>query len=183
MPVVTVVVNGGTHEIDAGPQLKLLDVLRHDLGLTGTKYGCGEGQCGACTVLVDGMVVRACTTRVARARRAAGFAPIESLERDGLLHPVQKAFLEQDAMQCGYCTAGMIMAAVGLLEKNASPDEAAIVKGMDHNVCRCGTSAGACWCCRWPAARSRRSPAAAAPRASPCRTRSTRGCTSPTTAP
>jgi len=138
MPLITLVVNGTSHRIDADAQLRLLDVLRHDLGLTGTKYGCGEGQCGACTVLVDGMVVRSCTTRVA-ALDGRHVRTIESLERDGLLHPVQEAFLDQDAMQCGYCTAGMIMAAVGLLEKNAAPDAATIVKGMEHNVCRCGT--------------------------------------------
>jgi aerobic-type carbon monoxide dehydrogenase small subunit (CoxS/CutS family) len=113
-------------------------VLRNDLHLTGSKYGCGEGQCGACTVLLDGQPVRSCITQVVR---AAGkqITTIEGLERDGNLHPLQSAFIKADAMQCAYCTSGMIMAAAGLLQKNAKPTRDEIIEGMNGNICRCGT--------------------------------------------
>src|SRR4051794_25948875 len=116
----------------------LLSVLREDLDLTGAKYGCGEGQCGACTVLVDGVAVRSC---VLPAKSAAGkkVVTIEGLERDGQLHPVQQPFLDKGAFQCGYCTSGMIMSAVSLLAKNAKPTETDIRRGMNGNICRCGT--------------------------------------------
>jgi aerobic-type carbon monoxide dehydrogenase small subunit (CoxS/CutS family) len=122
----------------AGPDRSLLSVLRDELDLTGAKYGCGEGQCGACTVLLDGSPVRSCVTRMSE---AAGkrITTIEGLEREGRLHPLQEAFLETGAMQCGYCTPGMIMSGVSLLSKNANPTEADIVHGMQGHICRCGT--------------------------------------------
>ncbi|MGA3027110.1 MAG: (2Fe-2S)-binding protein [Bryobacteraceae bacterium] len=122
---------------DTPPDRMLLWVLRDELGLTGTKYGCGEGQCGACTVLLDGQPVRSCLTPL---RAAAGrqITTIEGLERDGRLHPLQQAFLEEDAMQCGYCTAGMILSGVGLLNKTPHPDDRQIASAMQGNVCRCG---------------------------------------------
>ena len=131
-------VNGRRHDLDVEPSRTLLSVLRDELALTGTKYGCGEGQCGACTVLLGGHAVRACGTPVSA---AAGhpITTIEGLERDGRLHPVQQAFLDEGALQCGYCTPGMIMAAVSLLRGNSAPNEEQIVTGMQGNVCRCGT--------------------------------------------
>jgi len=131
-------VNGSTHRVNAGAQRSLLSVLRDDLDLTGAKYGCGEGQCGACTVLLDGAAVRSCITPVSA---AAGkrITTIEALEQNGRLHPLQEAFVETGAMQCGYCTPGMIMNGVSLLSKNAHPDDSEIVHAMQGNVCRCGT--------------------------------------------
>jgi aerobic-type carbon monoxide dehydrogenase small subunit (CoxS/CutS family) len=131
-------VNGTKHKVDADPDQSLLSVLRDDLDLTGTKYGCGEGQCGACTVLIDGKAVRSCITIMAD---VAGkqITTIEGLEKNGKLHPVQQAFLEHDAMQCGYCTTGMIMAGVGLLAQKAKPTRDDILHGMEGNICRCGT--------------------------------------------
>ncbi len=131
-------VNGVTTRVEAQPGDSLLSVLRDDVGLTGTKYGCGEGQCGACTVLIDEQAVRSCVTRVAA---AAGkrITTIEGLERNGRLHPVQESFLREGAMQCGYCTTGMIMSAVGLLRQHPNPTPEQIVRAMDRNVCRCGT--------------------------------------------
>jgi len=130
-------VNGRKLPVNVDSQTSLLTVLRDYLNLTGTKYGCGEAQCGACTVLIDGQTTRSCTMPVGK---VAGkqITTIEGLEKDGQLHPVQEAFIEADAMQCGYCTSGMIMAGVGLLKKNAKPSRAEIVKHMDRNVCRCG---------------------------------------------
>jgi aerobic-type carbon monoxide dehydrogenase small subunit (CoxS/CutS family) len=131
-------INGTARHVQAGPERSLLSVLRDDLDLTGAKYGCGEGQCGACTVLLDGVPVRSCITAVSA---AAGkrITTIEGLEREGRLHPLQEAFLETGAMQCGYCTPGMIMSGVSLLSKNATPTDAEIVHGMQGNICRCGT--------------------------------------------
>ena len=131
-------VNGTRHKIDADADRSLLSVLRDDLDLTGSKYGCGEGQCGACTVLIDGQATRSCITRVGA---AAGkrIATIESLEKNGRLHPLQEAFLEADAFQCAYCTSGMIMSGVALLSKNPNPDDQEIVRFMEGNICRCGT--------------------------------------------
>lgn len=131
-------VNGRRHQVDVEPSRTLLSVLRDELALTGAKYGCGEGQCGACTVILGDHSVRSCQTPVSA---AAGLAitTIEGLERQGKLHPVQEAFLEEGAMQCGYCTPGMILAAVSLLRANASPSEEQIVVRMQGNVCRCGT--------------------------------------------
>jgi aerobic-type carbon monoxide dehydrogenase small subunit (CoxS/CutS family) len=136
--ITTLTVNGKKLPLNVGPEVSLLSVLRNDLDLTGTKYGCGESQCGACTVLVDGQPTRSCVTQVGK---VAGkqITTIEGLEKDGRLHPLQEAFLKADAMQCGYCTSGMIMSGVGLLNKNARPTRDEIVRHMDGNVCRCGT--------------------------------------------
>ena len=130
-------INGRRYIIDAVPNRTLLGVLREELSLTGTKYGCGEGQCGACTVLLEGKAVRACQTPVGT---AAGkqITTIEGLERNGRLHPLQQAFIEENALQCGYCTSGMIMAAAALLDTTPSPTHDQIVRAMNGNVCRCG---------------------------------------------
>jgi len=139
MPNVTSLnVNGKKLRVDVDGQTPLLYVLRDYLNLTGTKYGCGEAKCGACTVLVDGQPMRSCVTPVSRASDKQ-ITTIEGMEQDGKLHPLQEAFLEADALQCGYCTSGMIMAAAALLKKNAKPSRDEIVKHMDGNVCRCGT--------------------------------------------
>jgi aerobic-type carbon monoxide dehydrogenase small subunit (CoxS/CutS family) len=138
MPRVTLTVNGSARAVEVDADRRLLWVLRESLELTGTKYGCGEGECGACTVLVDGKPVRSCTAR-AMALVNHRIETIESLARGDKLDRVQQSFLDQDAMQCGYCTPGMIMAAVALLRTNPSPNEAAIVQAMDRHLCRCGT--------------------------------------------
>lgn len=124
--------------MDVDGERSLLSVLRDDLDLTGTKYGCGEGQCGACTVLLDGVPTRSCITAVGGVGKKK-VATIESLEQDGLLHPLQEAFLKMDAMQCAYCTSGMIMASYALLQKKPNPSEDDIVRSMNGNICRCGT--------------------------------------------
>jgi aerobic-type carbon monoxide dehydrogenase small subunit (CoxS/CutS family) len=131
-------VNGVRHTIDAQPDRMLLTVLRDELDLTGTKYGCGEGQCGACTVLLEDRALRSCQTRLSA---AAGkkITTIEGLEEHGRLHPLQEAFLEHDAMQCGYCTPGMIVSGAALLKRNPNPSESEIAQAMQGNVCRCGT--------------------------------------------
>lgn len=116
----------------------LLWVLRDELHLTGAKYGCGEGQCGACTVLIDGAPIRSCIARVG-AVAGKEITTIEGVEQNGNLHPVQEAFIQADAMQCGYCTPGMILASVALLKKTPHPDEPAIRRTLEGNVCRCGT--------------------------------------------
>ena len=131
-------VNGKKLRIDVDPQTPLLYVLRDHLNLTGTKYGCGEARCGACSVLVDGQVMRSCVTPVGRVSDKQ-ITTIEGLEKDGKLHPLQEAFLKADALQCGYCTSGMIVAASNLLSKNSKPTREEIVKRMDGNICRCGT--------------------------------------------
>ena len=131
-------VNGKRLKVDVDSTTSLLAVLRNDLELTGSKYGCGEGECGACTVLIDGLPTKSCVMQVGRIATRQ-ITTIEGLEKDGHLHPVQEAFLKADAMQCAYCTSGMIMASVGLLAKNPKPNREEIVKGMDGNVCRCGT--------------------------------------------
>ena len=131
-------VNGQRRHVDADPERSLLSVLRDDLDLTGAKYGCGEGHCGACTVLVDGTPTRSCRTPV-KAAAAKEIVTIEGLERDGKLHPLQEAFIQTGAMQCGYCTCGMIMSGAALLAKNSKPSETEIKRWMEGNVCRCGT--------------------------------------------
>ena len=145
MATMRLAINGHSYAVEADPGTSLLSVLREQLDLTGSKYGCGEGLCGACTVLVDGKAQRSCITKVGAVTQkqittieglASGFGPGEDR-----LHPVQEAFLEAGAMQCGYCTSGMIMSAVALLQKNAQPTRADIVDFMDGNVCRCGTYA------------------------------------------
>jgi aerobic-type carbon monoxide dehydrogenase small subunit (CoxS/CutS family) len=139
MPRITELdVNGSKRRVDVDADRTLLSVLRDDLDLTGTKYGCGEGQCAACTVLIDGAAVRSCITRVS-AVAGKKIVTIEGLAPEGKLHPVQEAFLEADAMQCGWCTPGMILGAVGLLSKNPHPAHADIVSGMNGHICRCGT--------------------------------------------
>lgn len=129
--------NGGEVHLDVDSDRHLLWVLRTDLGLTGAKYGCGEGHCGACTVLVDGKPVRSCLRR-AKEVHGKDVVTIEGLAKDGKLHPLQKAFADNEAMQCGYCTPGMIMEAAGLLRANPDPSEEQILSGMEHNLCRCG---------------------------------------------
>src|SRR5215813_2344651 len=131
-------VNGKKLQVDVDSTTTLLSVLRNDLDLTGSKYGCGEGECGACTVLVDGLPVKSCQMNVGRVA-SRQITTIEGLEKDSKLHPVQEAFLNADAMQCAYCTSGMIMASVGLLAKNPRPSRDEIIKGMNGNICRCGT--------------------------------------------
>jgi aerobic-type carbon monoxide dehydrogenase small subunit (CoxS/CutS family) len=138
MPTLTLLVNGTEHRVEAEPGELLLWVLRNHLGLTGTKYGCGEGQCGACTVLLDGRSIRSCRMP---AEAAAGkkIVTIESLAKNGQPSPLQQAFLEEEAFQCGYCTPGMIMSAHALLEATPHPTEQQIMEHMNGNVCRCGT--------------------------------------------
>lgn len=131
-------VNGKTHQVDGAPEDSLLSVLRYELGLTGSKFGCGEGFCGACTVLIDGQATRSCVTRIGQAADK-DIRTIESLADGGTLHPVQQAFIEAEAFQCGYCTSGMVMATVGLLGSTPNPTDADIARVMDRNVCRCGT--------------------------------------------
>lgn len=131
-------VNGGERRTEAADGEPLLWVLRNQLGLTGTKYGCGEGQCGACTVLLDGEPARSCLT-LASAVGGAKITTIEGLERDGQLSPVQEAFVQEGAFQCAYCTSGMILAATALLEKHPQPSEEHVLEAMNGNVCRCGT--------------------------------------------
>ena len=131
-------VNGSRHPIDADAERSLLSVLRDDLDLTGSKYGCGEGRCGACTVLLDGKPTRSCTTRVGAAEGKA-IRTIEGLATGEKLHPLQQAFLDADALQCGYCTAGMLMSAVALLADQPQPQREDIVRFMSGNICRCGT--------------------------------------------
>jgi aerobic-type carbon monoxide dehydrogenase small subunit (CoxS/CutS family) len=135
---IVLTVNGARKSVQAPPEETLLSVLRNRLELMGTKYGCGEGQCGACTVLLDGRPVRSCQTSVSE---AAGkkLTTIEGLARNGQLHPVQAAFLEEEAFQCGYCTPGMIVSTVALLESNPNPRQEDIVEHLASNICRCGT--------------------------------------------
>jgi aerobic-type carbon monoxide dehydrogenase small subunit (CoxS/CutS family) len=136
--VIELLVNGSKRAVEADPKQTLLGVLRDDLGLTGSKYGCGEGRCGACTVLVDGRSVRSCITFVG-ACAGKQITTIEGLEQDGKLHPLQQAFLDTGAMQCGYCTCGMIMGGVALLAEKANPTVEEIAESMEGHICRCGT--------------------------------------------
>ena len=130
--------NGNPASINTDDQRALLWVLRHDLSYTGTKYGCGEGICGACTVVVDGKAVRSCQTSLAEVA-GKNVTTIEGLEgKDSKLHPLQKAFIEHGGFQCGYCTSGMIMNAYALLQSQPNPSRETIVKEMDDNLCRCG---------------------------------------------
>ena len=131
-------VNGVKREVNVDPDVALLTVLRDHLDLTGSKYGCGEGECGACTVLINDNPVRSCITPVGNATNKE-IITIEGLEKNGTLHPVQEAFLKTDAFQCSYCASGMIMSVAALLKKNNDPTEDAIIKAMNGNICRCGT--------------------------------------------
>lgn len=135
---ITLQVNSKEHNVSVEPDQSLLSVLRDELGLTGAKYGCGEGQCGACTVLIAGSPTRSCITQV---QGVAGKAitTIEGLESGGKLHPLQQAFLDTDAMQCGYCTPGMIMSGVALLRRKPDATDADIRQALQGNICRCGT--------------------------------------------
>jgi len=137
MGIYTLRINGKTHQIEGEPNDSLLSVLRYELDLIGSKFGCGEGACGACTVLVDNQATRSCVTRLA-AVDGKSIMTIEGLGGNQL-HPVQQAFLDAEAFQCGYCTPGMVMATVSLLRTNPTPSEADIARIMDRNVCRCGT--------------------------------------------
>ena len=129
-------VNGTRRRVEAEAERPLLGVLREDLGLTGVRYGCGEGQCGACTVLIDGAPRRSCITPMS-AVAGKQVITIEGLERDGKLHPVQQAFADEAAMQCGYCTAGMILRTVNLLQANPSPSKTEIADALNGSLCRC----------------------------------------------
>ncbi len=134
---VTFKLNGAPVTVAAAPGRTLLWALRGDLGLTGTKYGCGEGACGSCTVVVDGEARRACQLAL-EGVRGRDVVTIEGLERDGRLHPLQEAFLEHGALQCGYCTPGMVMNAYALLRRDPHPSREAIVRAMEDSLCRCG---------------------------------------------
>ena len=131
-------INGTKRRVEADAEISLLSVLRDDLDLTGTKYGCGEGQCGACTVLIEGQPARSCITKAAS---VAGkrITTIEGLEQPSGLHPLQQAFIDAGAMQCGFCIPGMIMSGAGLLAKNPAPTEQEIIRALEGNICRCGT--------------------------------------------
>ena len=135
---IELLVNGKRYPVHYPPDTPLLYVLRDELGLTGTKYGCGEGMCGACTVLMGGIARRSCQIPVSA---AAGkpITTIEGLEKNGALHPVQQAFLDEGAFQCAYCTSGMIMSSVSLLQSNHHPSDEQIVQSLQGNICRCGT--------------------------------------------
>ena len=131
-------INGKKYSVAYPPETPLLYVLRDELGLTGTKYGCGEGMCGACTVLLGGTARRSCQIPVSAAA-SKPITTIEGLAKDGTLHPVQQAFLDAGAFQCAYCTSGMIMSSVSLLQMNPHPTREQIVQAMQGNICRCGT--------------------------------------------
>jgi len=131
-------INGSHLSVTAAPEESLLSVLRDHLKLTGTHYGCGEGQCGACTVLLDGTPARSCRTPL-RSAQGKKITTIEGLEQNGRLHPVQEAFIEVDVMQCGYCNSGMIMSAAALLKRKPDPNESDIQSALQGNICRCGT--------------------------------------------
>jgi len=135
--MITLRINGEEHTA-ADPRRNLLSFIRFDAGLTGTKYGCGEGLCGACTVLVDGQVVRSCQTTVG-AVAGGDITTIEGLATDGELHPVQQAFVDENAMQCGYCIPGFIMTAAALLRRDPHPADAQVREALSQNICRCGT--------------------------------------------
>lgn len=138
MASIRLAINGKSYSVDADPHTSLLTVLREKLDLTGSKYGCGEGMCGACTVIIDGKAQRSCVTQVGSVGQKK-ITTIEGLAHGDRLHPVQQAFLDEDAMQCAYCTSGMIMSAAALLQRNPNPSDQEIVDFMDGNVCRCGT--------------------------------------------
>jgi aerobic-type carbon monoxide dehydrogenase small subunit (CoxS/CutS family) len=131
-------VNGKDLRLSADVEESLLSALRNRLQFTGTKYGCGEGQCGACTVLINGVAERSCMTKIGSVA-GAQITTIEGMERDGALSPLQQAFLEEEALQCGYCTSGMIVSATALLREHPHPTDQQITEHMNGNICRCGT--------------------------------------------
>lgn len=137
MSIVKLQVNGAAHELDLDPSTPLLYVLRNDLNLTGPRFGCGLGQCGTCTVIIDGAAVRSCITPVSAVRGEV--TTLEGLAKDGRLHPLQQAWIEEQAPQCGYCQNGQIMTAKALLDRNPSPSDAEIRTAMDGALCRCMT--------------------------------------------
>ena len=137
MPNFTLRINGDTHEVEASERMPLLWVLRDFVGLTGTKYGCGRSQCGACTVHLDGEPVRSCTTRISTVG-ARAITTIEGLSPDGS-HPVQRAWVTEQVPQCGYCQSGQVMTAAALLDEHPNPTDAEIDEAMSRNICRCGT--------------------------------------------
>jgi aerobic-type carbon monoxide dehydrogenase small subunit (CoxS/CutS family) len=136
MEIIDLKINHKPVRLNVDAERMLLWVLRTDLGLTGTKYGCGQGHCGVCTVLVNEKAVRSCMMPV---KMVAGkeVLTIEGLAQNGVLHPLQQAFVEHDALQCGFCTSGMILTAYSLLKDNPQPSDSDIIRGMDHNLCRC----------------------------------------------
>jgi aerobic-type carbon monoxide dehydrogenase small subunit (CoxS/CutS family) len=138
MATVVLTVNGAKRKVEASPEETLLSVLRNRLDLTGTKYGCGEGQCGACTVLVDGRAARSCQVAASESV-GKSIVTIEGLAVNGRLHPVQAAFLEEEAFQCGFCTPGMIVAAAALLGRNGNVRDEEIAGSLAGSICRCGT--------------------------------------------
>ncbi len=138
MSDITLKVNGRTHTLDIDPSTPLLYILRNDLGLLGPRFGCGLGQCGACTVIIKGAAVRSCITPSSTVQ-GAEITTLEGLAQDGTLHPVQQAWIDEQVPQCGYCQSGQIMSAVALLEQNQSPSDEDIDRAMSGNVCRCGT--------------------------------------------
>jgi nicotinate dehydrogenase subunit A len=138
MPKYRLRINDRVYEVEGEPGDSLLSVLRYELDLAGSKYGCGEGQCGACTVLLEGQATRSCVTRIG-AVGDKSITTIEALAKGDRLHPVQEAFLETEAFQCGYCTPGMVMAIVGLLRTHPNPSDQDIARLLDRNICRCGT--------------------------------------------
>src|SRR5579864_8288094 len=138
MSTIHLAINDKSYSVDTYPKTSLLTVLREHLDLTGSKYGCGEGQCGACTVLIDGKARRSCITKLGDVAQRQ-ITTIEGLAKGDQLHPVQQAFLEEGAMQCAYCTSGMIMSAVSLLNAKSDLSAAEISRSMEGNVCRCGT--------------------------------------------
>jgi isoquinoline 1-oxidoreductase subunit alpha len=131
-------INGRVHEVQADPETPLLWVIREQIGLTGTKYGCGIAQCGACTVHIDGQAIRSCSLTLSAVTEGQKITTIEGLSPDGMSHPIQKAWVALDVPQCGYCQSGMIMAAAALLAENPKPSEADIRQAIS-NICRCGT--------------------------------------------
>ena len=135
--IIRFTLNGKETEITIDPTLTLLWVLRDQFGLTGTKYGCGNGYCGACTIIMNNEAVRSCMLKVNEVQDSR-IITIEGLSTNGELHPLQKAFTEKDALQCGYCTPGMIMNAYGLLVSNPEPTRQEVIEGMEDNLCRCG---------------------------------------------
>ena len=137
MSIVKLQVNGATHEVDVDPATPLLYVLRNDLDLRGPRFGCGVGQCGACTVIIDGTAVKSCLLPVSAVR--AGITTLEGLAKDGQLHPLQQAWIDEQAAQCGYCQNGQIMTAKALLDRNPNPSDAEIRAAMDGALCRCMT--------------------------------------------